>query len=174
MSRGYCFRQARVIRRHWMRFSWTAGAHVNVFPLFGVSYLWHNVLQLTASLVGAVIIAKSVHHLFILELVPVRHWKMTRDKLSFEGFKCLSEQTEVNLRCAASMSNYRTIQKYKCLYKLKVKSVEGGSLGWTQGDMDQKKLPFSPQSGHKSPHKTKRSSPSTMIEYHMQTFKGMD
>lgn len=42
------------------------------------------------------------------------------------------------------MSNYKTIQKYKhkCLYKLKVKSVEGGSLGLTQGDMDAKKLPF--------------------------------
>lgn len=36
-------------------------------------YLGHDVLHLTAGLVGAIIIAEAVQHLLILELMPVSH-----------------------------------------------------------------------------------------------------
>lgn len=39
------------------------------------SYLGHDVLQLAAGFVGAVIVAEAIHHLLILELVLVRDWK---------------------------------------------------------------------------------------------------
>lgn len=46
-------------------------------------------------------------------------------------------------RIDEQLQNYSKVQMF--LYnKLKVKSVEGGSLGWTQGDMDSKKLPSPP------------------------------
>lgn len=38
-------------------------------------YLGHDVLQLAAGLVGAIIIAEAVHHRLVLELVLVGDWR---------------------------------------------------------------------------------------------------
>lgn len=48
----------------------------------GTPYLGHDVLQLTAGLVGAIVIAEAVHHLLVLELVLVRNW---RDRTQGDG-----------------------------------------------------------------------------------------
>lgn len=148
-----------------MQFLYRVGTRV--CPLFVVVYLWHNVLHLTASLVGAVIISESVHHLFILELVPVRHWKITREKLSLAGFKPFIRADGHKLTPShinEQLQNY-SIEKKKntkgCLFdKLKVKHVKGGSLVWTQGGIYPRKLLLFAQSRLKLPHKTKRTTKS--------------
>lgn len=41
-------------------------------------HLRHNVLQLAAGLVGAVVVAESVHHLLVLELVLIGDWNKSK------------------------------------------------------------------------------------------------
>lgn len=157
-----------------MQFSNIVDALLNIFPWVVVSYLWHNVLHLTASLVGAIIISKSVHHLFILELVPVRHWKITQDKLSLAEFQCLSKQTAITLLKATLMRNFKpkvphyipSQQKtpvWTFVSNTQVKCVKRGSIDWPQMAWIQGFCCF-PQSWRKMLHKTKCTICSTMTD----------
>lgn len=113
-----------------MRFSNTADALVCLF-----GYLWHDVFHLAASLVGAIVVSKSVHHLLILELVPVRHWKITRETNRHWRDLNVHQSRQPKHHPSHVLGDSKSI-RYKKIWNKTLR----GSLFWALGGMDPRKM----------------------------------